>query len=132
VGLHVGEVLENINRIPYLEAKEREQLRLVALAHDTFKYAEDRSRPRNWEKHHAVLARKFMEKYTRDTTVLNLIEAHDDAYYLWLGASRSGELFILKNSSKEWAAISDCTTCFSNAIPRRAIKPRHPSAGSKS
>ncbi|MFM8371062.1 MAG: HD domain-containing protein [Bacteroidota bacterium] len=96
VGLHVGEVLENINRIQGLEDKEREQLRLVALAHDTFKYAEDRSRPRNWEKHHAVLARKFMEKYTRDTTVLNLIEAHDDAYYLWLGASRSGGIIQIE------------------------------------
>jgi hypothetical protein len=90
VGLHVGEVLENINRIPELDAREREQLRLVALSHDTFKYAEDRSRPRNWEKHHAVLARRFMEQYTSDTTVLDLIEAHDDAYYLWLGAARSG------------------------------------------
>ena len=84
VALHVREVLDNIDLIPRLPAEQRVQLRLIALAHDTFKYAEDRSRPRDWQKHHGHLARHFMEAYTSDRAILDVIETHDDAYYAWL------------------------------------------------
>jgi len=90
VGFHVKEVLENIDRIPNLSETMRAQLRLIAFTHDTFKYAEDRSRPRDWSKHHGILARRFLEPYTTDTAVLDVIETHDDAYYVWL-ASRHEE-----------------------------------------
>lgn len=89
IALHVREVFDNIDLIPRLSPEQREQLRLITLAHDTFKYAEDRSRPRDWEKHHGVLARRFMESYTTDRAVLDVIETHDDAYYVWL-AERHG------------------------------------------
>lgn len=89
VVLHVREVLDNIDLIPNLPARQREQLRLVAIAHDTFKYAEDRSRPRDWQKHHGILARRYMESHTGDRAVLDIIETHDDAYYAWL-AERHG------------------------------------------
>jgi hypothetical protein len=98
VGLHVREVLDNIDRIPNIAAKERAQLRLVAISHDAFKYQEDRSRPRDWSKHHAVLARKFMEVYTEDRVVLDIIETHDDAYYAWLSVKH--EIFRQENEFK--------------------------------
>lgn len=85
VAWHVREVLDNIDLIPGLAAADRERLRLVAFAHDTFKYAEDRGHPRNWARHHGMLARRFMENFTADDAVLDLIETHDDAYYAWLG-----------------------------------------------
>lgn len=91
VCFHVREVFDNIDRIEGLHPFDRQQLRLIALAHDTFKYAEDRSRPRDWSKHHSILARRFMEKYTDDEMVLDIIETHDDAYYIWLDA-RHGQL----------------------------------------
>lgn len=84
VALHVREVLDNIDLIPQITVEQRSQLRLIALSHDTFKFAEDRSRPRDWEKHHGHIARRFMEKYTSDAAVLDVIETHDDAYYAWL------------------------------------------------
>lgn len=84
VGLHIREVLDNINRIPALSPTDRERLRLVAIAHDTFKYAEDRSRPRDWSKHHGRLARDFLALYTSDKVILDVTEHHDDAYYAWL------------------------------------------------
>jgi hypothetical protein len=90
VALHVREVLDNIDLIPGLPGFQRHQLRLIAFAHDTFKYAEDRSRPRDWQKHHGRLARRFMESYTSDEAILDVIETHDDAYYAWL-AGRHGE-----------------------------------------
>lgn len=89
VALHVREVLDNINHIPRLSDTDRTRLRLIALAHDAFKYAEDRSRPRDWSKHHGVLARRFMESYTKDSIVLDVIETHDDAYYHWLSQHRN-------------------------------------------
>lgn len=86
VAYHVRDVLDNIDLIRNLSAPDRERLRLIALTHDTFKYAEDRSRPRDWTRHHGVLARRFLEKYTDDSIVLDIIESHDDAFYAWLGA----------------------------------------------
>jgi HD domain len=81
---HVVEVYQNIDRIsPPLSIKARETLRLVTLLHDTFKYVEDKSSPRDWSKHHAKLARQFAEKHLATKIELELIELHDDAYYCW-------------------------------------------------
>jgi hypothetical protein len=88
VVLHVREVLDNINAIPDLNQEDRTRLRLIALAHDTFKHAESRTRPRDWTRHHGVLARRFMEHFTADSAILDIIETHDDAYYKWLAQRR--------------------------------------------
>ena len=61
----------------------REKLRIICWVHDTFKHIEDKSSPRDWTKHHAVYARKFLERYTDDQLLLNVVEMHDDAYYAW-------------------------------------------------
>lgn len=79
---HIKEVLFNVDQLSISE-KERRQLRLVAFAHDTFKHKEDKSTPRDWSKHHGMYARRFMAQYTKDATVLNLLELHDEAYYCW-------------------------------------------------
>jgi hypothetical protein len=88
VGYHVREVLDNIERIPNLETALRTQLRMIALVHDTFKYQEDRSTPRDWNKHHGMLGRRFLEQFVSDHIVLDIIETHDDAYYAWLYEKR--------------------------------------------
>lgn len=79
---HIIEVLHNIDRLP-ISADQRHDLRIIAFAHDTFKYAEDKSNPRDWNRHHAILARRFMERYLEDTRLLNIIEWHDEAYHVW-------------------------------------------------
>lgn len=86
VGLHVRDVLDNIDRIPDVAPDDRRRLRLIALAHDTFKYREDRGRPRDWERHHGRLAARFMEQFTDDRVILDIIDQHDDAFYAWLHA----------------------------------------------
>jgi hypothetical protein len=86
VVFHVREVLDNIDRVSGLTSADRLRLRTAALVHDTFKYAEDRSRPRNWSRHHAFLARQFVSRYTDDPALLELVETHDDAFYAWLGS----------------------------------------------
>ncbi|MBK8556412.1 MAG: hypothetical protein IPL65_11880 [Lewinellaceae bacterium] len=99
VCLHVNEVLDNINRIPNLDPDDRRRLRLIAYVHDTFKFAEDRSRPRDWSKHHGVLARKFMEQFSDDAVLLTILETHDDAYYVW-NSERRGFLLDFDNEQK--------------------------------
>jgi hypothetical protein len=88
VALHVREVLENVDRIPNLTDENRLRLRLISIAHDAFKHIESRTRPRDWTKHHGMLARRFMESYTSDMAILDIIETHDDAYYKWLSERR--------------------------------------------
>ncbi|MEN0048715.1 MAG: hypothetical protein AAF806_16760 [Bacteroidota bacterium] len=90
---HIIELNSNIDRLPehWLRApiragsglSTRESLRITSWVHDTFKHIEDKSTPRDWTKHHAVYARHFLERYTKDELLLNLVELHDEAYYIW-------------------------------------------------
>ena len=81
---HVRDILDNVDRLHLSSAHARERLRLIAFAHDTFKCIESKDRqPRDWSKHHAVLARRFMESYTDDEVILDIIQWHDEAYYCW-------------------------------------------------
>lgn len=79
---HIREVLDNIDALP-VTVREREKLRLIAFVHDTFKYKEHKGHPRDWSKHHAIFARKFLEKYTVNNELLTITEWHDEAYYCW-------------------------------------------------
>lgn len=79
---HIREVLDNIDRLD-VSADEREKLRLITFVHDTFKHLEDKSYPRDWSRHHGVYARRFLEKYSDDPALLDIVELHDEAYYAW-------------------------------------------------
>ena len=83
---HILEVNANIDQLE-LSTEVRQLLRFISFVHDTFKFQEDCSVPRDWSKHHAVYARKFAENFTRDEKVLNIIELHDEAYYIWKGVN---------------------------------------------
>lgn len=80
---HVVEVLANVDKLADLDKATRRDLRLVAFIHDTFKNIEDKSTPRDWSRHHGILARKFVEPYIATKRTLDLIEWHDEAYYCW-------------------------------------------------
>jgi len=80
---HIKEVLDNIYSIPNLKEEDLKKLRIIAFVHDTFKYKEDKGRPRNWQKHHAIYAKNFLAQFTSDKVLLDLVELHDEAYYIW-------------------------------------------------
>lgn len=84
VVLHVREVLDNVDQLP-IDADTRRQLRLVALIHDTFKHLEKKGFPRDWSQHHSILALQFAQQFISDQLVLDTIELHDEAYYVWRG-----------------------------------------------
>jgi hypothetical protein len=80
VGAHVGAILARITEGP---GRRRAELRFLALVHDASKH---RVRPEagySPDNDHAVLARRFAERYTADPRLLNALELHDEPYYLW-------------------------------------------------
>lgn len=79
---HIREVLDNVDRLGVTDERRRE-LRIITFVHDTFKHCEHKGRPRDWKRHHAVLARKFLEKFTPEKRLLKVTELHDEAYYAW-------------------------------------------------
>lgn len=88
VAYHVLEIYENINQLKNVDDSLREQLRLIALTHDSFKHLEVKSTPRNWAMHHGAIARRAVQSTITDQIVLDIIEFHDEAYYCWRGARR--------------------------------------------
>lgn len=82
VGFHIVEVLENIAELD-IHSPSYMRLRLVAIAHDTFKYLEAETIAQGKRINHGLLARKFMEDFVDDEVVLDLIELHDEIYYAW-------------------------------------------------
>ena len=83
VVFHIEEILGNIDRLTRRFPHFREKLRLIAFVHDTFKFCEDKSRPRDWSRHHGILGRHFFENFYQEHDVLETIELHDEAFYCW-------------------------------------------------
>jgi HD domain-containing protein len=89
VGAHVADLLETIERWGET-GKRREELRFLALVHDSLKYKVRDWLPHTGENHHAARARRFAEAYTDDERLLAAIEQHDRPYSLWRKARRKG------------------------------------------
>lgn len=79
---HIEEVLQNVDNLQ-IDTATRLDLRFITLTHDTFKYKEHRGCPRDWSKHHAIIARQFSEQFTDNQRLLDIIELHDEAYHIW-------------------------------------------------
>jgi hypothetical protein len=102
VVFHIREVLDNVDRYaskPVFLTKwqcekavrERSALRLISFIHDTFKHKVNPKQSASGENHHAMIARRFAEKYISDLAVLDIIELHDEAYNAWCNGSRDGK-----------------------------------------
>lgn len=87
---HIREVLDNIDLLP-IDEEWRKQLRLIAFVHDTFKFQEDKTYPRNWDLHHGRLARDFFSTYSSDEVLLNTIHYHDEFYHAWRTTVKKGD-----------------------------------------
>jgi hypothetical protein len=87
---HIKEVLENIDKY-YKDDKDYENLRIIAMLHDTFKHKVDRNQPKTGENHHGMIARNFAEKFQLRIGILTVIEHHDDAYNAWSRGNRCGD-----------------------------------------
>jgi hypothetical protein len=87
VAEHVAAMLA---RIPS-DDRLREDLRFLALVHDSFKREvrpDERWSPGN---DHATLARRFAEAHTSDERLLTTLELHDEPYWIWRNADAPKE-----------------------------------------
>ena len=91
VGEHVADLLETIERWGET-GRRREDLRFLALVHDSLKYEVKDFLPRTGENHHATRARRFAERYMDDERLLAAIEHHDRPYSIWRKMQRKGRL----------------------------------------
>ena len=89
VGAHVADLLATIERWGET-GKRREELRFLALVHDSLKNRVSNWRPKTGENHHAMRARRFAERYVDDERLLATIELHDRPYDLWRKMRRRG------------------------------------------
>ena len=89
VGAHVADLFETIDGWGET-GRRREELRFLALVHDSLKYRVNNWLPRTGENHHATRARRFAERYTSDERLLAAIEQHDRPYSIWRKARRRG------------------------------------------
>jgi hypothetical protein len=82
VGEHVAAMLAAIPGNDPL----RDDLRFIALVHDSFKAEVRPGEPWSRENDHAMLARRFAEQYTSDERLLTTLELHDEPYWMWRNA----------------------------------------------
>lgn len=103
---HIKEVLDNVDK--YSNNYDREKLRLISIIHDTFKHKVDRDKPRIGENHHAMIARRFAEKYITDKSILDIIELHDEAYNAWrTGNMRNDWVYARRRAKRMIDRIGD-------------------------
>ena len=91
VGAHVADLLATIDRWGETGPR-REELRFLALVHDSLKFRVHNWLPKTGENHHAMRARRFAERYTADERLLATIEHHDRPYAIWKKLRRTGRL----------------------------------------
>ena len=96
---HIGNVLKNVDK--YSNSKNREALRLIAIIHDTFKFKVDRTKPKSGENHHAMIARRFAERYITDKEILEIIELHDEAYNSWCKGDKNNNWYIAEKRATQ-------------------------------
>jgi hypothetical protein len=92
VAQHVSDLLEVVDERCEQDDERRSQLRFVVLVHDSMKYRVRDWLPKTGENHHAMRARRFAERYTKDERLLSTIELHDRPYAIWRRMQRKGHL----------------------------------------
>lgn len=79
VGAHVSAMLR---RIP-CDDPDRAALRALSIVHDAAKATVRHDRPWSPDNDHAVLARRFAARHTDDERLLDIVQWHDEPYWLW-------------------------------------------------
>ncbi|MFQ5729650.1 MAG: hypothetical protein ACE5GN_04755 [Waddliaceae bacterium] len=85
---HILEILDNINN-RYGKSDMREELRLLALVHDSFKHRVKPGQPKIRENHHGWYARAFTQQIIENEELLEIVQRHDEAYYIWRKAKKT-------------------------------------------
>ncbi len=94
VRFHIVDLEANLERLRHRGISEEEywKLKFLIHVHDTFKAESKKNIPVLHPRSHATLARHYAALFTDDKDLLNMIQYHDQNYYLWLDYLRNGSL----------------------------------------
>lgn len=107
---HIQEVLSNIDKW-YADDEDRQDLRLIAILHDTFKNKVDQRLPKSGENHHGMIARRFAEKFPINDMLLTVIQYHDDAYNAWSAGGRHNDWYKANKRASNLRTILNNYDC---------------------
>lgn len=104
--LHIREVLDNIDE-QELTLKDRHDLRIVAIAHDTFKIEQEQLSHDGITVHHGHLAAHFLSHWDVSSRVKDIVYWHDEAYYCWKMARLGMEKDALNRLNRLYDRLKD-------------------------
>ena len=92
IGAHIAELEENLEKLRgKLSESEVDKLRLMIHVHDTLKPDAKEGVPISDPQSHATLACEFLARYCQDSSMLQMIQGHDEPYALYLQFKKRGE-----------------------------------------
>ena len=94
---HIKEVFDNIDRLN-IDKKNKKDLRIIALVHDTFKKESQES-----NKNHATIAYEYLQEIypSLKKSIKDIVKLHDDAYKIWKKANEKKDWVKAKEELKE-------------------------------
>jgi len=107
---HIEEVLGNIEKF-YADDEDYDELRQIAILHDTFKHKVNQNIPKSGENHHGMIARRFAEKFPIHQDVLTVIQYHDDAYNAWSAGGRHNDWYKAKKRATNLISALQIENC---------------------
>ena len=92
VRFHIADLESNLEELAQrgISPIEYWKLKFLIHVHDTFKAEAEQDVPHLHPRSHATLAREYASQYTEDPDVLNMIQFHDQNYFMWLDYLHKG------------------------------------------
>lgn len=83
---HIADLESNLEQLIHrgISPEQYWKLKFLIHVHDTFKAEAERDVPPLHPRSHATLAREYASRYIADPDLLNMIQFHDQNYYLWV------------------------------------------------
>lgn len=95
VANHIVQLEENLTLLRHngrITGEQYDRLRILIHVHDTFKAEAVKNSPIEDPTSHASLAKAFLNEFTGDQDLLNIIQFHDVGYAVYLNYKRHGRI----------------------------------------
>jgi hypothetical protein len=85
IKFHIADLETNLEILTEknISTSEYWKLKFIIHVHDLFKAEEQKKTPALHVRNHASIAKEYAGQFTNDPDILNIIQFHDENYYLW-------------------------------------------------
>ena len=85
IKFHIADLETNLEILTEknISTSEYWKLKFIIHTHDLFKAEEQKKTPALHVRNHASMAKEYASQFTNDPDILNIIQFHDENYYLW-------------------------------------------------